>query len=662
MIVGADAANDSAIVARAATLYDRFRLRRVYYSAFSPIPDASAVLPLVRPPLLREHRLYQADWMIRFYGFSTAEVAASADAAGNLPLDIDPKLAWALKHRGVFPVDVNRAPREALLRVPGLGVTAVDKILAARHFRQHRLADIARLTVSIAKVRPFLIAADWRPVRSWPTASRRCRARNSWSCSPLEHAMRVVDLRRAEDDFDGWRGAARALALAARAACRGALAGRREAPQDLFGDEAMPAPPRPPAFLGPARLRRACPHGRLSSDPERFALLYALARPVCASEPEAIDDMPPIRCSAGSRRWRRRCAATCTRCTPSCAFARSRRRGPALRRLVRARPPYRPRQCRLLRPPLRDHALVDPDARALAPLGRRDAVAKAPARRRPTRRQGDPVEEVWKTYYASIFNPARREDRRDAEGDAEEILEKHARDGVGRRSWSRARRRGRARWWRASAVAGRRQCRQRAGRRCAPRRCTAPAATSTNARTQTVFGEGPLDARILFVGEQPGDQEDLAGRPFVGPAGQLFDRALADAGIDRDRTYVTNAVKHFKFERRGKRRIHDKPERRRDRRLPLVAPAGAGADPPAAHRRAWRHRGALAVRQGGDDLEPARTRPQARRGRRGLGHRPPQLPAPRPRRQGGGICPLRRRPAPDRRTGGRTPAMAAAGG
>jgi DNA polymerase len=77
--------------------------------------------------------------------------------------------------------------------------------------------------------------------------------------------------------------------------------------------------------------------------------------------------------------------------------------------------------------------------------------------------------------------------------------------------------------------------------------------------TQTVFGEGPLDARIMFVGEQPGDQEDLAGRPFVGPAGQLFDRALRDAGVDRTRTYVTNAVKHFKFEPRGQRRIHQKP-------------------------------------------------------------------------------------------------------
>src|SRR5215212_7272919 len=78
--------------------------------------------------------------------------------------------------------------------------------------------------------------------------------------------------------------------------------------------------------------------------------------------------------------------------------------------------------------------------------------------------------------------------------------------------------------------------------------------------TQTVFGEGSLDASILFVGEQPGYQEDLAGRPFVGPAGQLFDAALEDAGIDRSATYVTNAVKHFKFIQRGKRRIHNKPD------------------------------------------------------------------------------------------------------
>lgn len=165
MIVGADAATDRDIVGRAAGLYDRFGLRRVYYSAFSPIPEASAVLPLKRPPLMREHRLYQSDWLMRFYGYAPGEVAAAVDAAtGMLPLDIDPKLAWALKHRESFPVDVNRAPKEMLLRVPGLGVKAVKAILSARRWRRLRLDDVARLTVSVAKVRPFLIAEDWRPL------------------------------------------------------------------------------------------------------------------------------------------------------------------------------------------------------------------------------------------------------------------------------------------------------------------------------------------------------------------------------------------------------------------------------------------------------------------------------------------------------------------
>ena len=164
MIVGADAATDRDIVGRAAGLYDRFALRRVYYSAFSPIPDASAVLPLQRPPLMREHRLYQSDWLMRFYQYQPGEVAAAAGADGMLPLDIDPKLAWALKFRDRFPVDVNRAPKEALLRVPGLWTKAVASILAARRWRRLRLDDVARLTVSVAKVRPFIVCEDWRPV------------------------------------------------------------------------------------------------------------------------------------------------------------------------------------------------------------------------------------------------------------------------------------------------------------------------------------------------------------------------------------------------------------------------------------------------------------------------------------------------------------------
>lgn len=163
MIVGADAASDAEIVGRVSRLYDRFRLRRVYYSAFSPIPDASAVLPLKRPPLMREHRLYQSDWLIRFYGFAPEEVAQAAGTDGMLPLDIDPKLAWALKFREHFPLDVNRSSREMLLRVPGLGVRAVDSVVASRRHRRLRLDDVARLTGSIARVRPFIVAADWRP-------------------------------------------------------------------------------------------------------------------------------------------------------------------------------------------------------------------------------------------------------------------------------------------------------------------------------------------------------------------------------------------------------------------------------------------------------------------------------------------------------------------
>jgi predicted DNA-binding helix-hairpin-helix protein len=113
---------------------------------------------------MREHRLYQSDWLMRFYGFQPQEVVAAADEAGMLRLDIDPKLAWALKHRDCFPCDVSRAPKEALLRVPGLGLKAVNAILASRRWRKLHLADVARLTVSVAKLRPFIVTADWRPV------------------------------------------------------------------------------------------------------------------------------------------------------------------------------------------------------------------------------------------------------------------------------------------------------------------------------------------------------------------------------------------------------------------------------------------------------------------------------------------------------------------
>jgi putative DNA modification/repair radical SAM protein len=162
MIVGADDATDATVLATSAKLYGAYDLKRVYYSAFSPIPDASKVLPLKSPPLQRENRLYQADWLLRYYGFSVDEITEGAEG-GMLQLDIDPKLAWALKHRERFPVDINLAEREELLRVPGLGARAVDKIVAARRHTTLRLEDVGRLTSGLKRARPFLIAADHRP-------------------------------------------------------------------------------------------------------------------------------------------------------------------------------------------------------------------------------------------------------------------------------------------------------------------------------------------------------------------------------------------------------------------------------------------------------------------------------------------------------------------
>jgi putative DNA modification/repair radical SAM protein len=165
MIVGADSTDDSTILATSAQLYGSYRLKRVYYSAFSPIPDASSALPLKAPPLVREHRLYQADWLMRFYGFAADEIA-SPRTGGMLRLEVDPKLAWALAHPGQFPVDLNRAPRELLLRVPGLGVKAVDRLLLARRVRPVRADDLQRLHVPTRKVLPFVVLVDHRPARA----------------------------------------------------------------------------------------------------------------------------------------------------------------------------------------------------------------------------------------------------------------------------------------------------------------------------------------------------------------------------------------------------------------------------------------------------------------------------------------------------------------
>ncbi len=162
MIVGADGAPDQTILGAAGSLYASYSLKRVYYSAFSPTGHPSQKLATVPAPLLREHRLYQADWMLRFYGFSLPDISR-AMTGGMLDLEIDPKLAYALAHRELFPVDVNLAERESLLRVPGLGTRSVDRIIASRRSGVLRLADIARLTGAISRAREFIVTPDHRP-------------------------------------------------------------------------------------------------------------------------------------------------------------------------------------------------------------------------------------------------------------------------------------------------------------------------------------------------------------------------------------------------------------------------------------------------------------------------------------------------------------------
>ena len=161
LIVGATPTPDAAILRTSSDLYGRHKLRRVYYSAYSPIPFADARLPSQQPPLVREHRLYQADWLLRFYRFKVDELTTAE--APNLDLTIDPKLSWALRNRASFPVDLNKATRTLLLRVPGLGVRTVEKIISVRRFHRLRLDDLAKLRVPMKKVRPFVVVDDYNP-------------------------------------------------------------------------------------------------------------------------------------------------------------------------------------------------------------------------------------------------------------------------------------------------------------------------------------------------------------------------------------------------------------------------------------------------------------------------------------------------------------------
>jgi probable DNA metabolism protein len=366
--------------------------------------------------------------------------------------------------------------------------------------------------------------------------------------------IRTVRLA-APDDFDGWREAARALALvgAAPGEVLWQVAGEAA---DLFSAPA-PAPPASAGLFSVSRAFVALARSVVCHrDPERFALLYAMLVKLRERADALEDKADPLvhRLEAMAR-----------------AVRRDLHKMHAFLRFREVESEAGPRFVAWFEP---DHHIVRAAAGFFVArfAGMRwsiltpelslhwdgETLSEGPGASKADAPAGDPVEAVWKTYYASIFNPARvkigamlkempkkywknmpetalvAELVKGAQARESEMIAASAAS-VGdnaEKSWAAVR---------AEAMG----C-----TRCELYKCG----------TQTVFGEGPLDARIVFVGEQPGDQEDLAGRPFVGPAGQLFDRALADAGIERERTYVTNAVKHFKFVRRGKRRIHDKPD------------------------------------------------------------------------------------------------------
>ncbi len=366
--------------------------------------------------------------------------------------------------------------------------------------------------------------------------------------------MRVVTLSE-PDDFDGWRDAARGL-IAEDVPPDDVVWQVGDEPVDLFATVAEPAPAPPPgAFSVPRAFIDLARSAILGSDPERFALLYTLLARL-RREPKLIED----RADPLVRRLDR--------------IAKDVRRDiHKMRAFLRFREVEEEGGTRFVAWFEPDHHIVRANAAffvnrfasmrwsILTPEvsihwdGK--ALSEGPGASKADAPDGDPTEEVWKTYYASIFNPARVK----IGAMLKEMPKKYWKNMPetalvpGLLAAAQARESGmiqRAR----DTVGGNSQIAWEALRDEATGCTRCPLYKPA---TQTVFGEGPVDAPLMFVGEQPGDQEDIAGRPFVGPAGQMFDKAMAEAGVDRARAYVTNAVKHFKFEQRGKRRIHAKP-------------------------------------------------------------------------------------------------------
>jgi putative DNA modification/repair radical SAM protein len=154
LIVGASAETDLQIIKLTDSLYQGYGLKRVYYSGYVPVTDDARLPQITQPPMIREHRLYQTDWLMRFYGFEADEILDPAHP--HLDLEIDPKLAWALRNRHLFPVDVNTAPREMILRIPGVGARSADRIVQARRFASLTYDHLKQLGVVLKRAKHFL--------------------------------------------------------------------------------------------------------------------------------------------------------------------------------------------------------------------------------------------------------------------------------------------------------------------------------------------------------------------------------------------------------------------------------------------------------------------------------------------------------------------------
>lgn len=373
---------------------------------------------------------------------------------------------------------------------------------------------------------------------------------------PMIDAHRVT--LSAEDDFDGWRDAARGLAEAGVPAA--AIAWQVEGgAADLFAGPDTRPPPDGPSFAVPRSFVDLAKKAICHSDPERFALLYAMLLKLRVNRRAMEDRADPLldRIERMAKEVRRDLhkmhAFVRFREVEDDQGARFVAFFEPAHHIVRHTAGFFVRRFTSMR-----WSILTPE---LSIHWDGETLSEGPGAVRGDAPEGDPVEEVWKTYYASIFNPARVK----VKAMTKEMPKKYWKNmpetaligdllaGAQKREAAMIETsRSQEPMPRSNLKASWEALRAEAAKctRCDLYKCA----------TQTVFGEGPLNPSILFVGEQPGDQEDLAGRPFVGPAGQLFDAALEEAGIERATTYVTNAVKHFKFVARGKKRIHSKPD------------------------------------------------------------------------------------------------------